>query len=426
VDDEDENPPELGEAPSPLGEFVQDTAAELTSAATGDATETDQLDDTESAQTEQVDDSGQNEQLDGADSGENEQLGGAQAHEIGDADSVQTDAGCDADAAQTEHSEGKQGDADPLEREVDAVVETGQPPPVAEQEELLAYVRRRGIDSILSDDYENARRYKITEDVVQHAMHEERMRKDANSWIDSLDSRISGLRRRIDQINEDWDARSAAFDAEFELRRSEMEQRHCERRREFEEQWRDAHFLCGFSKASPMLLQLRQVQRNQALSRDFDGALATKAIADRRQAAEEEESRARATRVMRTEWEQLRARQGRAAQLAEEHRVRQHAYMDEARAREIATVQLAIQQIEGRKSGPMPKLVGPAIVRPKPQNNRPTSPETRRNLYAYRTAKEKQPRLSLPGVDVEQCVRPTRAPSQPFRPRTTKRYRACR
>jgi hypothetical protein len=175
-----------------------------------------------------------------------------------------------------------------------------------------------------------------------------------------------------------------------------------------------------------MLLQLRQVQRNQALSRDFDCALATKAIADRQQAAEEAEARARAIRTICAEWEQLQARQEREAQLADEHMEKQRAYMEEKHKKEVATIRLAISQITGRKSAPMPKLVGPAIVQPLPPNIRLTSPGTRRDLYAYRTAKVKQVRLRLPEVDIEQCLRPTRPPAQPFKPRVTKRYRECR
>jgi hypothetical protein len=421
MDEDEEGLLELGEAPAPPGQIVEDIGAELVSALDGDP---DNGPGPDQDPGNHPDTNPDNRPDDDADRDPTE------AEQLQETDAEQAEEVHDADVTQTQHLEDSQTapgaeDRDLLEQKVGAVVETGQPPPVAEQEPLLAYVRRRGVDSILADDYEKARRYQITEEIVQRAIHEERMRSDTNSWIDSLDSRISGLRRRIDQINAEWDARLADSAGAFAERRDRMERRHSDERREFREQWRDAHVLCGFSKASPVLLQLRQVQRNQALSRDFEGALATKAIADRRQAAEEEESRARATRAMRAEWEHLRTRQEREAQLADEHRVRQRAYMDEMRAREIAGLQLAIQQIEGRKSGPRPKFVGPVVVRPKLQDDRPTSPATRRNLYEYRTAKEKQTRLRLPGVDVEQCVRPARAPAQPFKPRTTKRYRTC-
>jgi hypothetical protein len=328
-----------------------------------------------------------------------------------------------------EEEEGGYCAGDPMEERVDYVVATGRPPAPEEWEEVLTYARRKEIDALLVDDYDNARRYKRTEDVIRQAIQENESRPDRKSWQDSIDARIAHLNRRIKEATTEWDDRISQLEADSADRRSAMESRHAQDNAEFEEEWGSENFLLTFSKASPALLQLRQIQRNQALSKDFDGALKTKAIADQRQEMEEDASQLRAIRAMRIAYSQMKARHAKEVQLSDEHTNIQYSKLEDMKARDIGTLKRAIQQLEARKERPRPRLIAPTIVGPRATtsvSNRPASPETRKSLYAYRTSKEHQAKLRLPGFDVNEHLHPAKPQTQPFRPRTTRRFRGYR
>jgi hypothetical protein len=344
----------------------------------------------------------------------------------------------DGPASETEHimidgeedeEEGESCVCDPMEEKVDYVAATGLPPAPEEWEEVLNYAQRKEIDALLADDYDNARRYKRTEDVIRRAVHDAETHSDKNKWQDSIDARIANLNRQIEEVTAKWDEKIRQLEAASADRRSQMESRHAEDEAVFEEEWGSDKFLLTFNKASPALLQLRQIQRNQALSKDFDGALYTKAIADQRQEMEEDASQLRAIRTMRIAYSQMKARHEKEIWLSDEHTNSQRSKFEDMKAHEVVRLRLAIRQLEVRRGGPKPRLTGPTIIKPRATasvGNRPASPETRKSLYAYRTSKEHQAKLRIPGFDIIQHLHPAKPQTPPFRPRTTRRFRGYR
>jgi hypothetical protein len=278
------------------------------------------------------------------------------------------------------------------------------------------------LESLLNDDYQNARRYKIAEDVTLQALAADRKRGDTNAWINAIDARIAKLNGQIAEISANWEGKIEESEELFERRRSELEGRHLKEREEFAAQWGSPEFLLTFTKPSTQLLQLRQVQRNQALSKDFDAALATKSIADRRQAMEEAESQSRATAVMKVQYQQMVARQARELEAANTHIVQQRVNLQELKEKEIETLRKAIRQLEVKRAGPKPRILAGLDARP--GNGDLASPSTRMNLIAYKTGN--RTKLSLPEINVAQFMNPSKAQTQqPWRPRTIKRYRSC-
>jgi hypothetical protein len=224
------------------------------------------------------------------------------------------------------------------------------------------------------------------------------------------------------QTSAEWDHKIQESNDLFEKRRSEIEERHSRERQEFTAQWSNPDFLLSFCKASPQLLQLRQVQRNHALSKDFDGAIATKSIADRRQAIEEADSLTRAKAAMRTQYQQMAARQSRELEAVNTHKAQQTGNLQELKEHEITQLRQAIRRLEVRRAGPLPKIPAPPEAAP---NESGTSPSTRMSLISYRTSRGRA-KLNVPGISLEQCLQPSKAHTQqPWRPRTIKRYRQC-
>jgi hypothetical protein len=319
-------------------------------------------------------------------------------------------------------------DADDPESQIDHIVESREAPPAESRDFFLEYARKHEVDSLLQDDYSNARRYKITEDVIHEAIRIERARTDTRSWLDAIDERISRLTDRISDIETNYNDRIARLEEEFNVRRGAMEERHSEEREAFADAWSSPSVHTGFDKASPALLQLRQIMRNQALSKDFDMALMIKAEVERLQKQEQDEAQVRAVNTMRLHFMRLQEAQAHKMAVAEDHYRQLIENCTETRDKEVGPLRLAIQQLRMKKIGPTPKLLGAAITRPRSaaSNIRPTSSTTKRNLSAYRTSQD-QGRLYLPPFNVVEALQPCAlSASQPVRPRTTKRYRSLR
>jgi hypothetical protein len=273
------------------------------------------------------------------------------------------------------------------------------------------------VESILNDDYESANRYKTAQDIISRALRDSQMRSDTSNWIGSLDSRIESLNQKISDLQSDWGSRIADYDSIVATRRSMMLSRQAEELSLFQKECESPEFEMKFNKASPQLLHLRQIQRQQALTKDFAGALGTKAAADEMQRCEEAESQARAMTWIRSEYKRITDRQKRDLDLATETWTKHRKNFEERRDREIAVTKLVIGQLEIRKKLARPPLS--AITR---SSQIVTTPRTRQILFAFKSTKD-QSRLSLPGRNLGECVNPHRGPQQPWRPRTTKRYR---
>jgi hypothetical protein len=131
--------------------------------------------------------------------------------------------------------------------------------------------------------------------------------------------------------------------------------------------------------------------------------------------------------MMRLQFLRLQERQTQELVIAEDHHRQLIENCIEMKDKEINALGLAIQQLEIKRSGPKPKLIGPFIIRPRSATNlRPTSPNTKKTLSAYRTS-EDQGRLYLAPFNVSESLQPCAlSTSPPVRLRTTRRYRSLR
>jgi hypothetical protein len=307
-------------------------------------------------------------------------------------------------------------ESDDPESQITRMATTGELPDPAVQPDLLVYSRRREVEAILNDDYRAARRYKDSQTVLSRAIRDNQTKTVTNIWVDSLDARIAALRQKTVDLRMDWDDRIGEYETVVDDRRQKLSERHDQEIEDFEKECGSPQFRQRFSKASPHLLHIRQIQRQQALLTDFEAALQTKAVADQMQKAEEAESDARAVFWMQSEYKRIvdkhRSELAIATGVWDTHRRN----LEKQRDEEIAVTNLAIGQLEYRKSlAPSSGVMTqPSVI--------VTTPRTRQILTQFKSSKDAS-RLTLPTRDFVQCIRPQPRSPQPFRPRTTKRYR---
>ena len=320
-----------------------------------------------------------------------------------------------------------------LEGDIDKLLNDGENPPPEKLEDVLAFARRRQIETMMKEDFYEARKYKWAEDLLQKAINEEKQRQDNSEYIHSIDERIGALEQRIEATQSEYDEKIREYDTSVEARRQELQSKHAQEEQQFEEAWAKPESLAMFNRASPQLIQLRQIMKIQALSKDFDSAMHTKSIAENMQRQEEEESQKRAVSAMRAAYSQMRERQEKEMAFAQQNWDRHRVEIEAKRDRAIKADELAIRQLEQRKSTPGPKRIrvgGALLTLPETPagsaslavSRGTTSPRTRKRMIQYRTGNNVI-KLNLHGLNVRECISPVRA-QQPFRPRTTKRYRA--
>jgi hypothetical protein len=99
--------------------------------------------------------------------------------------------------------------------------------------------------------------------------------------------------------------------------REDLERRQLEERAEFGRFWESPTTLLKYSKPSPELLDMREVQRRMTIVMDFAGAEDMKREADALEGVEAAQAQVRAVRAMKIAAEQLRQRQEREKQILE-------------------------------------------------------------------------------------------------------------
>jgi hypothetical protein len=296
---------------------------------------------------------------------------------------------------------------------------------------LLEYVEEKQIDMMVKNDYEEAGRYRNAEEMLYGAINSEKNRTGNEYWAQSIDKRIEQVNARINQVNEDHNKRIEHFRKVVAQRREEIENRHADELTNFEAYWSSPDILAQYSKGSKQLLQLRQVQRNQALARDFDAALRTKKLADDIQLEEEAQAQQRAMQSMRAAHKILLEKQARELQIASENWVRHEQDLCAQKDQEIAIRRMVISQLEMRKNSGPPKWGRGRIeentrARSVPDAQRlPMNPNCRMHMVNYRTSNDGS-KLRLPELDVGNCLHPAKSSAQTFRPRAVKRFRCYR
>ena len=283
-----------------------------------------------------------------------------------------------------------------LEGDIDKLLNDGENPPPEKLEDVLAFARRRQIETMMKEDFYEARKYKWAEDLLQKAINEEKQRQDNSEYIHSIDERIGALEQRIEATQSEYDEKIREYDTSVEARRQELQSKHAQEEQQFEEAWAKPESLAMFNRASPQLIQLRQIMKIQALSKDFDSAMHTKSIAENMQRQEEEESQKRAVSAMRAAYSQMRERQEKEMAFAQQNWDRHRVEIEAKRDRAIKADELAIRQLEQRKSTPGPKRIrvgGALLTLPETPagsaslavSRGTTSPRTRKRMIQYRT-----------------------------------------
>ena len=246
-----------------------------------------------------------------------------------------------------------ESETDDLEQEVDKVLKSNSASQVQSKNRLLSYVRKCQIDKMLETDYDSANRYRICETIIQNQIYFDEHLINNESRNQTIDRRIENLKKNRERIEKEWDDRFESFKQEADERQKKLEECHRKELEEFEQRWGSEDYMSQFSKASPSLLQLRQRQKIQALSKDFTGAKQTKELADQLQKQEEIENEKIAILTMKKQYAQMIEKQRNESECAKENWERHKKFLLDEKERKLKQIDRTTQQLETRKAQPI-------------------------------------------------------------------------
>lgn len=321
------------------------------------------------------------------------------------------------------HSKGnEEPDEEDYEGQIDRTYHTHAPAPPNVLNPLLSYIKDEEAKAITEQNYIRGDKLRTVEKITAKALAD----YQNQLYADDRNQTYESLRNQYLKKMEDIDYQYNQLFEELEKQRIEdldnLQKNHEKEEEDFTNYWADPEKLSQFNKPSPQLLQMRQIQKNLALSKDFSAAQQQKSIADSLQKHEEEESERQAILAMRTQYNQMQADYNRRVQCAEQKWERKNKSMNKKKESELEHYRLAIQQLDSKKnSPPRTRALSPM---PMSRGAPTTSFANRKTLANYRT-QPNQSKLKLSGISVNRCMHPCKSANQPFRPRGTRRYRGC-
>jgi hypothetical protein len=118
---------------------------------------------------------------------------------------------------------------------------------------------------------------------------------------------------------------------------------------EFNEHWTNPASLKAYTKASPQLLQLREIERRKVLLMDYDGADTTRQVADRTEEAETAAARERLQRGMALQLAQMQRRHQMEIDAAERFAEKKLCHLRNERNAVVIPLQKQLMKAEKRE-----------------------------------------------------------------------------
>jgi hypothetical protein len=164
--------------------------------------------------------------------------------------------------------------------------------------------------------------------------------------------RLALSRDLLERKRFEWGDRISERRAVHGQRAAELAEAHRARMEEFECAWAGGASSCEFAKPSGRVLNLRRIQENFALLRDFESAKALQKEADNLERLEAERARSLAVAAMKMEYATLVGRQQREIECMHAYRARETGAVERRRDAEIDPLQLVCGRLAVVAAGP--------------------------------------------------------------------------
>lgn len=167
-------------------------------------------------------------------------------------------------------------------------IQYGQFPLAHIFERVVRVCFKKKILCVLDGDYDKASLYDITISKLSQLLADNQLGYKIDEIKAKDERRIEELQERINITNEMYQKRINNIEKDYKNRVESLLDRQEKEQDYFEEKWNSPLNYAKYSKPSNSLLQLRYIERKQAIFKDYEDARKTKMEADRLQKIEEE------------------------------------------------------------------------------------------------------------------------------------------
>ncbi|KAH0795761.1 hypothetical protein GPJ56_000339 [Histomonas meleagridis] len=285
---------------------------------------------------------------------------------------------------------------------------------------LLQHLSRRKVEAIEKQDYDKGDQLNTALINIRKSLQSYTMQTDAQNEQQITRARLQEVREEYSHMEDEWDHRLKELQQKMDDQEKELKEKQENEIKTFTDEWNDPKSLNEFNKPSPILIQIRSVEKNMALTGDFKGAKAMKKRGEELEKKETREAQAKAEASMRRAYACLERKHQREL---EAHKRLAHKMKLQAELKKESELQpyiMAIKKLEMMEKKTLTqKRPATAVMRSRcmtartqmrlPLEDRPavSTPRTMRKLANIR-ATSKAETLPIKNVKANNFVKTTR------------------
>lgn len=290
-----------------------------------------------------------------------------------------------------------------LSEEFEKLIETKIIPEEQIRGQLLVYVKKELVNSIMNQDYDSAERYKEGEKLLSKNPKVETHRA-AN--IIPITTRIQCLKDKIESYKEEWEDKFQEFLDNKKEKQEELLEKQQHEVEDFQTKWESRETMLQFNKPSAQLLQIRKIQMSAAFENDFQRAKELKKHGDELEKIETAKAEKIALSAMKRAYHNLQIKHEREVVCANQNWARQQKNLENERDKKLNQYNTQLKALQYKKENERKEAIH-TIMRPKcpSKNENPVlTPRSRNNLKEYKS-NNNAGTLNLNPLKVPKCHR---------------------
>lgn len=243
------------------------------------------------------------------------------------------------------------------------LIENHKKPPIQLAAPVQQMLHRSFVNALKNQDYNEGIKISNAIKINSALMEEDYMNQLLQSRNDTYKARLDAAQSKLDQKRKEWDELIQQFHTEQNQLREALNVKHQEDEIEFERQWSDASNFKEFNKPSPGLIGIRRIQKELAMTGEFEDALQVKQIADGIKERETEDAEQRALVAMLTAHDRLEEQHKKEILCFEERQRKTELYINSVQYNDIHPLEMLIKQLQNHLNASKPPNMAP--IKPK-------------------------------------------------------------
>ena len=299
-----------------------------------------------------------------------------------------------------------------IEQMIKDFEDRGVLPPQSQRSHVLQHLTTKRIKASNEQRYLDAAKFlNLYKKLRQAYLDEKTVKTKRQKTTKNPESNLTDIKRRIALTNQKYIEKKNKYENKRDETIRLTKEQHWSEIKKFRKYWNNPASLVQYAKPSYQLQQLRVRERKQAIIQDYEGAEATKILADKLAKKETKEAQKRAEEAMNKQYEAMLQRQEKEIKGIELHYKRKLATLEKEYNEKSEQLQLGLkwQEIEKeeliRKTAQVSTYTNAKVLYQEPLEDEPSieegamTPRTFQELVERRNT-AKADLLPLQGIDI--------------------------